>query len=56
MWNRKCFIIPVITGAKEIVNKGLDVSINNTRKAFNRFSAANSCTRDITHNKESDTV
>jgi hypothetical protein len=29
---------------------------NTTRKAFNRFSTKNICTRDITHNKESATV
>jgi hypothetical protein len=29
---------------------------NNTRKAFNRFSTKNSCTRNITHYKESVTI
>jgi hypothetical protein len=32
------------------------VSGNNTRKAFNRFSTKNSCTRNITHYKESATI
>jgi hypothetical protein len=34
----KCFVIPVITGATDIVTKGLKKSGNNTRKALNRFS------------------
>jgi hypothetical protein len=38
MWNIKCFVIPVIIGATGIVTKGLKISGNNTRKAFNRFS------------------
>jgi hypothetical protein len=29
---------------------------NNTRKAFNRFSTKNSCTRNITHYKENATI
>jgi hypothetical protein len=37
MWNMKCFVIPVITGATGIVTKGLKKSGNNTRKAFNGF-------------------
>jgi hypothetical protein len=38
MWKMKCFVIPVIIGATEVVKKGLKKSGNNTRKAFNRFS------------------
>jgi hypothetical protein len=39
MWNMKCFVIPVITGATGIVTRGLKkISGDNTRKAFNRFS------------------
>jgi hypothetical protein len=38
MWNIKCFVIPVIIGATGIVTKGLKVSGNNIRKAFNRFT------------------
>jgi hypothetical protein len=35
----KCFVLPVITGATEIVTKGLQkISGKNTRKAFNKFS------------------
>jgi hypothetical protein len=34
----KCFAIPVVTGATEIVTKGPKKSSrNNTRKAFNSF-------------------
>jgi hypothetical protein len=53
MWNKKCFVILVITGATGIVNKGLKKSGNSTRKAFNRFSTKNSCTSNITHYMES---
>jgi hypothetical protein len=53
----KCFVIPVIIGATGIVTKGLKkLSGNNTKKAFNRFSTENSCTRNITHCKESATI
>jgi hypothetical protein len=38
MWNMKCFVIPVNTGATGIVTKGLKKTPgNNTRKEFNRF-------------------
>jgi hypothetical protein len=57
MWNMKCFVIPVITGATGIVTRGLKtISGNNTRKAFNRFCTKNSCTRNITHYKKSATI
>jgi hypothetical protein len=57
MWNMKCFVIPVIIGATGIVTRGLKkISENDIRKAFNRFSTKNSCTRNITHYKESATV
>jgi hypothetical protein len=52
----KCFVIPVIMRATGIVIKGLKKSVNNTRKAFNRFSTRDSRTRNITHDKESATV
>jgi hypothetical protein len=56
-WNMNCFVIPVIIGAAGIVTKGLKkISGNNTRKAFNRFSTKDSCTRNITHYKESATI
>jgi hypothetical protein len=56
MYNIKCFVIPVIIGATGIVTKGLKISRNNTRKAFNRFCTKNSCTKDIAHNKETSTT
>jgi hypothetical protein len=58
MWNMKCFVIPVITGAMEIVARGLKNIWKNTRKAFNRFSTKKkkSCTRNITHCKEIATI
>jgi hypothetical protein len=39
MWNMKCFIVPVIIGATGNVIKPIKISVNNSRKAFNRFSA-----------------
>jgi hypothetical protein len=59
MWNMKCFVIPVIIAATGIVTRRLKKkSGNDTRKAFNRFSTKkkNSCTRNITHYKESATI
>jgi hypothetical protein len=57
MWNMKCYFIPVNIGATGILTKELKkISGNNTRKAFNRFSTKNSCTRNITHYKESATI
>jgi hypothetical protein len=57
MWNVKCFVIPVIIRAAGIVTKGLKkISVNYTRKAFNGLSTRNSCTRNITHYKESATI
>jgi hypothetical protein len=53
MWNMKCLVIPVIIGATGIVTRGLK---KYTRKAFNRFSTKNSCTRNIKHYKESATI
>jgi hypothetical protein len=56
MWNMKCFVIPVIIGATGIVSKGLKISGNNIRKAFNRFSTKDSHSRNIKHYKESATI
>jgi hypothetical protein len=55
MWNMKCFVIPVIIGTTGIVTRRTKkISGNYTRKTFNRFSTKkNSCTRNITHYKES---
>jgi len=53
MWNMKCFVIPVIIGANEIITKCIKLVYgNNSRKAFSRFYT-NSCTKDIGHNKQS---
>jgi hypothetical protein len=52
----KCFVIPVIIGVTGIVSKrAKTIPGNNTRKAFNRLSTK-SCTRNITHHKESATI
>jgi hypothetical protein len=57
MWNLKCTIIPVITAATGIVTKSLrKKSGSYTRKTFNRFTTADSCTWNITHNTESTAV
>jgi hypothetical protein len=57
MWNMKYFVVPAIIGATGIVTKGLKkyletipgkLSINSLQK--------NSCTRNITHYKESATI
>jgi hypothetical protein len=45
MWNMKCTIIPVITGATETVAKGLKKKLEAiNRKTFNRFSKKDSYT------------
>jgi hypothetical protein len=49
MWNPKCTIVPVITGATGIVTRSL-------RKTFDRFTTKDSYTRNITHNTESTAV
>jgi hypothetical protein len=50
-------IIIIVPGVTGIVTKGLKkISVNNTRKAFHRFSAETSSTGNITCNKESSTV
>jgi hypothetical protein len=56
MWNMKCVVMPVITGATGIVTKGLKLSGNNIRIAFNRFSTKDSCTRNIAHYKETSSL
>jgi hypothetical protein len=53
MWNLKCTIIPVITGATGIVKEKFGSC---TRKTFNRFTTKDSCTWNITHNTESTAV
>jgi hypothetical protein len=57
MWNIKCFVTPVITGATENVTNDLNISGNNTGKAISGFSLKkHSRTRDIARNKESATA
>jgi hypothetical protein len=52
MWNIKHSVLTIITGAKGIINKGLKLSGNNTRKAINTLCTKNSCSKDSAHNKE----
>jgi hypothetical protein len=57
MWNLKCTIIPVITGATGIVTRSLRKKFGNcTRKIFDRFTTQDSYTWNITHNTESTAV
>jgi hypothetical protein len=50
----KCFVIPVIIGATEIVTKGLKMYLETTRRKPSIDSVQrNSCTRYIVHEKES---
>jgi hypothetical protein len=43
--------MPVIIGTTGIVNKGLETSGNNKRKASNRLCTKNNCARDIKFEK-----
>jgi hypothetical protein len=52
MWNMKCFVIPVIIVATEIVTKGIKKYLETPGKMLYK----NSCTRNNTHYKESATV
>jgi len=57
MWNMKCTIIPVITGATGIVTRSLKKNFGScTRKTLDRFTTKDSCTWNITHNTESTAV
>jgi hypothetical protein len=49
-------IIITIIIVTTTTSRGLKISGNNARKALNRFSTKNSCTRNITHYKESATI
>jgi hypothetical protein len=54
MWNLKCTIIPFISGATGIVTKKLkEKSGSYIWKTFDRFTTADSCAVNITHNTES---
>ena len=57
MWNLKCTIVSVITGATGVVTRSLREKFGNcTGKTFDRFSTKDSCTRNSTHNAESAAV
>jgi hypothetical protein len=57
MWNLKCEIIPVITGATGKVTKGLKDEFGiPTRKKFNRFTTKGSYICNITYHTGSKTV
>jgi hypothetical protein len=57
MWNMKCFVTPVIIGATGIVTKGLKKYMETTPEKHSIDSLQkNSCTRNITHYKESATI
>ena len=54
MWNLKCTIVPVITGATWNSNEKLKEKFGNyTRKSLDRFTTKDSYTWNITHNTES---
>jgi hypothetical protein len=59
MWNVKCFVIPVIIGVTGIVTKGLKKyleTIPGKHSIHSLQKKKNSCTRNITHYKESATI
>jgi hypothetical protein len=55
MWDMKCFVIRVITGATGIISTVLKIYVNNTR-TFDIFSIKNRLARNITLHKESATI
>jgi len=57
MWNLKCMIIPLITGANGIVMRSLKKNVEAIpEKKFDRFTTNNSYTWNITHNTKSNAV
>jgi hypothetical protein len=56
MWNMKCMIIPVATGATGIVTRFKEKSGSHTRKTFSIFTTKYICAWYITHNTESAAV
>jgi hypothetical protein len=57
MWNMKCFVIPVIIGATGIVTRGIKKYLETIPGKHSIESLQkNSCTRNITHYKESATI
>jgi hypothetical protein len=56
MWNMKCFVIPVIIGATEIVSKSLQKYLETIPGQHSiDFLQKNCHTRNVTHHKESAT-
>jgi hypothetical protein len=58
MWDMKFFVIPVITGATGIVTRGLKKNLETIPGKHSIYSLQkrNSCTRNVTHYKESATI
>ena len=57
MWNLKCTIIPVITGATGIVTRKLKEKFGSgKKKTFDRFTTKDNYTWIITHNTDSTAV
>ena len=56
MWNLKCMVIPVISGATGNDEKLKEKPRNYTWKTFDRFTTENSYTWSIIHNTGSTAV
>jgi hypothetical protein len=56
MWNMKFMIIPVVIGATGIVTNVLKKNLEAMPGKHLRFTTNDSCSWNITHNKESTTV
>jgi hypothetical protein len=56
MWNMKCMIMLLVTGATGIVTEGLKKFRSHTSKTFNRFITKDSYTSNINHNTESTAI
>jgi hypothetical protein len=56
MWNMKCFVTPVIIAATGIVTRGLKIYLETIPGKHLIDIYKNSCTRNITHYKESATI
>jgi hypothetical protein len=56
MWNNEIFFIPVIIGATGTVTRGLKKVWKQYQESIQQILYKNSCTRNITHYKESATI
>jgi hypothetical protein len=58
MWNMKCFVIPVMTGATGIVTRGLKKYLETItgKHLIDSLQKKNSCARNITHFNGSATI